>query len=159
MSCVFVNLGQCGNQLGLVFWREVEGWHKRAQLGTAKDTKHRFPYSTLDGSLPCVLVDTERKVVTRCTAAEQLKRRVAPDCVFMECRGRGNNWAYGYSQDVVLRSHDRRAPSVENIAEQVRKLAEKIDCYNGTVLFHSTAGGTGSGEEHCILFLKRKRKV
>ena len=146
MSCAFINLGQCGNQLGQVFWQEIDRWHNRSQPRAAKEAKVRFPYSTLDGSLPCVLVDTERKVVSRCTAVEPLKSRVARDCVFTECRGRGNNWAYGYSQDVGFRSDDRRVPSVEGIAEQIRKMAEKVDCYNGTVLFHSTAGGTGSGK-------------
>lgn len=155
MSCVFVNLGQCGNQLGQIFWQELDQWHKRSQLGAAaagKDGKARFPYATLDGSLPCVLVDTERKVVTRCAGVEPLKRRLAPDCVFTECRGRGNNWAYGYYRsNVSSRSGDLRALSVESIAEQVRRMAEKVDCYNGTVLLHSTAGGTGSGLGSALL--------
>lgn len=127
MSAVFLNIGQCGNQLGQRFWQELEEWTAR----TFKDTQSRpsslsstsssaqrlktqttinqpgvsikryLPYSLINGTLPCLWVDTDSKVIragSKSRAGSVLKERVPGDCcvVLPEGSGRGSNWAYGY---------------------------------------------------------------
>jgi hypothetical protein len=68
--------------------------------------------------------------------------------------GRGNNWALGYSKDYLeVQSKttygfgdDRDQMTLhERVMEMVRKRAEQADYFRGAMLFHSLAGGTGSG--------------
>jgi hypothetical protein len=49
--------------------------------------------------------------------------------------GRGNNWAHGYFDD----SH------LEDVMEAYRRLVESNFRYDGCMMIHSMAGGTGSG--------------
>ena len=65
-------------------------------------------------------------------------------------RGRGNNWAYGYRDGGGLGG--RRGGGVgegdrllERVLETVREVVERCDRFGGFVVFHSVAGGTGSG--------------
>lgn len=114
----------------------------------AKIDEGCLPFSLPDGKVPCILVDSEAKVVqnsiTRCTV---LGRRVPKDCVFTDKTGRGNNWAYGYYGRKEMASSDSFQPQnlKESVKECVRKVIERCDRFTGTVLFHSLAGGTGSG--------------
>ena len=128
MSAVFLNIGQCGNQLGQCFWQEVEEWTARTFKGTQSrpsslsstssaqrlktqtgttnqpgvSTKSRYlPYSLINGTLPCLWVDTDSKVIragSKSRTGSALKDRVPSDCcvVLPEGSGRGSNWAYGY---------------------------------------------------------------
>ena len=160
MSHVFLHIGQCGNQLGQSFWEEMDSWTKVPATRTSQKTSARptacrqvatsthlhrlpLPYSLPDGSLPCVLVDSEPKVVQRC--ARSLSNRVPKENVIIDKTGRGNNWAYGYSGRRL--SGDQYGPSslAEQVVECVRRVVERCDRCMGTVLFHSLAGGTGSG--------------
>ena len=160
MSTVFLHVGQCGNQLGEAFWQEVEEWHhgtalkqKRPRgpvkklenpaLASSASSPH-LPFALLEGTLPCVMIDTEPKVVRKCSKSGVLARRVPPEFRIFDRSGRGNNWAYGYRG-----SPQQPPPSgrglVGSVQECVRKLVEKCDRFTGSVLFHSIAGGTGSG--------------
>ena len=153
---MFLHVGQCGNQVGQAFWNDVEEWYEAKPLG--QTSSHRtalgrgmkpastghIPFSLLDGTLPCVLVDTEPKVVKSCCKAGTLAKRVPPMSQLFEKSGRGNNWAYGYygknchgvSRDSCLK---------DSVEECVRNVVERCDHFMGTVLVHSIAGGTGSG--------------
>ena len=182
MSTVFLHVGQCGNQLGRSFWQEVEEWygsphseiHPRSaapykvqrarpnnKLGSnPQQTTARSPaFSLLDGTLPCVLVDTETKVVRKCTGQRApLGNRVPPKFRVIERGGRGNNWAYGYFSAVGREVKSGRGiggfeiGSTEegkclqgSVQECVRRLVEKCDRFGGFLQLHSIAGGTGSG--------------
>ena len=57
--------------------------------------------------------------------------------VFYTQEGRGNHWAYGYAETVEGFN--------ENVMEWIRIEAENCDFYEGIVMMHSIAGGTGSG--------------
>jgi len=66
--------------------------------------------------------------------------------------GRGNNWALGYSSTYREKpktestfSTDNETTLYEKVMEMLRVKAERADFYRGTLLFHSLAGGTGSG--------------
>ena len=63
-------------------------------------------FSLLDGTLPCVLIDSEPKVVQSCCKTGALAERVHPMSQLFEKSGRGNNWAYGYyGKTIAMGSH------------------------------------------------------
>ena len=127
----------------------MEDWYgaKPAEHKSSHGRENRYmpmmPFSLLDGTLPCILIDTEKKVVKSCCKSGILSRRVPPKSKLVEKCGRGNNWAYGYyggtkeSGGLALK---------DSVQECVRNLVERCDRFMGTVLLHSIAGGTGSGE-------------
>lgn len=167
MSLAFIHIGQCGNQLGQAFWEEMKNMSAQAPpvpikkmsnstrtqkpsdkvTVTGQFTKPHIPYSLPDGSLPCVLVDSEPKVVQRARGSQMLRNKVSSDVVFTDKTGRGNNWAFGYNGRNLRKPGGLYGPSnlTEFVLEGVRRTAERCDRYTGTVLFHSLAGGTGSG--------------
>lgn len=76
--------------------------------------------------------------------------RIPSEFQLVERMGRGNNWAYGYhgysrvaskAAAQLVRDEDLR----KTVRDCVRKLVEKCDRFTGSVMFHSLAGGTGSG--------------
>ena len=195
MSAVFLNVGQCGNQLSQAFWQEMEEWTARnsklnaatgrsslggsatsrgkahaqstgrasagvsaATSGTMLSKKLSYlPYSLLNGTLPCLCVDTEPKVIKsiRSNPSSTINKRISPECTLIlpEGCGRGSNWAYGYNGKVAresksefpLSGKDEGRVTVKSVEEKMRKMVEKCDRFGGTVLMHSLAGGTGSG--------------
>ncbi|CAK4079249.1 unnamed protein product [Aphanomyces euteiches] len=113
---VFINVGQCGNQVGA------------ALMALAKDPQGK----KRSEHLRCILVDTEPKVVR----SIQFPANVS--AVHMEQSGRGNLWAMGYNK---TKSKELCA----RVMESLRREIEAMDCYRGSFLLHSLAGGTGSG--------------
>ncbi|XP_030638671.1 tubulin delta chain-like [Chanos chanos] len=128
MSAVVLQVGQCGNQLGFEWWGQLR---KRAK---------QCPFSTKDGTLAAVCVDSESKVLRG--ASQFLKAKKLRQCNIVQGKGgRGTNWAYGY--------HGHRGAGENKLLleamESIRREAERRDYFGGTVLFHSLSGGTGSG--------------
>ncbi|XP_060104242.1 tubulin delta chain-like [Heteronotia binoei] len=132
MSAVWLQVGQCGNQIGQAWWEAVTRSRSR--------DANLYPFSSLDGKLSAICVDSEPKVV------KTLQKRI-PRGSFRESnlivgkQGRGNNWAYGYHG---VRSEGEQSLSHRTM-ESLRKEVERRDCYSGVVLFHSLSGGTGAG--------------
>ena len=95
------------------------------QIGkTLFDEIERYPDYSL--SFDQFIVDTELKATQRAN--------VQSDHVYIKGSfGRGNNWANGHFDHV------------EDILEGYRKLVESKSIYDGCILLHSLAGGTGSG--------------
>ena len=110
-----------------------------------KATPVHVPFTLTSGSLPCVMVDTEPKVIRRCLDAKHgstlLVQGVSKESCIWDKAGRGNNWAYGYH------GSGGSGAVLERVREAVRKVVERCDRFSGFVMFHSIAGGTGSGEE------------
>ncbi|XP_027005362.2 tubulin beta-8 chain-like isoform X3 [Tachysurus fulvidraco] len=132
MSAVVLQVGQCGNQLGLDWWKLI---NKKSN-----HHKKRCPFSSRNGELAAVCVDTEPKVLRK--AYEFVKnRKIRPSNIIEGKGGRGGNWAYGY--------HGARFEGDNGLLKQtmeaLRQEAERQDYYGGTVLLHSLTGGTGSG--------------
>ncbi|KAH0627678.1 hypothetical protein JD844_003774 [Phrynosoma platyrhinos] len=130
MSAVWLQVGQCGNQIGQQWW----------QIITNTNQKEMYPFCSLDGKLSAISVDSEPKVVRR--LQKQIKRKVFRESnLIVGKAGRGNNWAYGY--------HGVHSGNEQNLFSQtmeaLRKEVERKDCYCGTVIFHSLSGGTGAG--------------
>ncbi|KAL2102021.1 hypothetical protein ACEWY4_003782 [Coilia grayii] len=132
MSAVILQVGQCGNQLGLE-WCEMLS-------KTSKNSGHRSPFTTKEDTLAAVCVDSESKVLKR---AQRLvrNRKLLETNIVQGKGGRGNNWAYGYHGHWVKEGDQL----LHQAMEAVRREAERRDYYGGTVMLHSVSGGTGSG--------------
>ncbi|XP_042332126.1 tubulin beta-1 chain-like isoform X2 [Sceloporus undulatus] len=132
MCAVWLQVGQCGNQIGQEWWQIITSANKKEI--------DMYPFYSLDGKLSAICVDSEPKVVRR--LQKQIKRKVFRESnLIVGKAGRGNNWAYGY--------HGARRKNEQDLFDQtmeaLRKEVERKDCYCGTVIFHSLSGGTGAG--------------
>ncbi|XP_062813857.1 uncharacterized protein LOC100553684 isoform X3 [Anolis carolinensis] len=128
MSAVWLQVGQCGNQIGQEWWQII------ANQGEADAS----PFGSLDGRLSAICVDSEPKVVRR--LQKQIRRKAFRESnLIVGKAGRGNNWAYGYHGSKGERD------LFSQTMESLRKEVERKDCYCGTVLLHSLSGGTGAG--------------
>jgi tubulin gamma len=143
---ITLQVGQCGNQIGSEFWRQLCAEHgiqhngilaEHAQNGS--DRKDVFFYQADDDHyIPrSLLIDLEPRVIHGIQRGS-MARLFNPENIFIhpEGGGAGNNWAAGYElgdevQDKVFEMMDREA--------------ENSDSLEGFVLTHSIAGGTGSG--------------
>ena len=133
MSSVFIQVGQCGNQVGFQFWkllRDEISLHNNTVFN--RDTERAR----------CILVDSEPKVTDKPfqKASHPLFNILSPSLVVKSSNGRGNNWAMGYSD-----KPEKELPLSSTVMELLRREIEQCDYYKGCVLLHSLAGGTGSG--------------
>ncbi|XP_045840196.1 tubulin delta chain isoform X3 [Meles meles] len=149
MSVVTVQLGQCGNQIGIeVFDALYTDSHcpqglcsKRENEAYQASCKERF-FSEEENGVPiarAILVDMEPKVTsqTLSKAAQSGRWKYGQHSCFCQKQGSGNNWAYGYSV------HGPRHE--ESIMNLIQKEVEKCDSLSGFFIIMSMAGGTGSG--------------
>ncbi|XP_077123993.1 tubulin delta chain-like isoform X2 [Ranitomeya variabilis] len=131
MSLIWLQVGQCGNQIGQEWWQILS-----SNLADAD----RYPYFSRDGLINAICVDTEPKVIRK--LRQQVKSGYFRDSnVIVGQRGRGNNWAYGYQE--IPSSAEQSL--LHRTMEAVRREVERRDCYSGAVMLHSLCGGTGSG--------------
>ena len=133
-----VHVGQCGAQLGFEFWKlanqtyspEINTSPTSGPLPTLNESCSQLFHSK--GTCKAIWIDTEPKVLNTV-----LKNRFATkEQILFEQSGRGNNFAYGYNGSKNI---------CEMSMEQIRKEAEQNDRFQGTILWHSVGGGTGSG--------------
>ncbi|KIO30251.1 hypothetical protein M407DRAFT_225097 [Tulasnella calospora MUT 4182] len=143
---VTVQLGQCGNQVGSVFWQRLCAEHGINNEGILEewatdggDRKDVFFYQADDEHyIPrAILVDLEPRVVNSILSSSHAAL-YNPENIFVskDGGGAGNNWAMGYSAG---------EKHYEEIMEMVDREAEGSDSLEGFMLMHSIAGGTGSG--------------
>lgn len=134
---IFVNCGQCGNQLG----HELLGslWNHLESNNDENDeyfraTKREKKYARV------ICLDTEPKVVSQCLVQSRVSDQgwmYDPNNIVYRHGGAGNNWATGYQ----MYSGDFK----ESAMDAVRREIEKCDYVQTLVVSHSVAGGTGSG--------------
>ncbi|KAI8911374.1 Tubulin/FtsZ family, GTPase domain-containing protein [Powellomyces hirtus] len=120
---IVLQIGQCGIQVGQQLFGVLEQESKQKE-------KLEYPLSTFRQTI----IDTERKTWRKHQKALQ-KPKFPTTYIDNGTSGRGNNWAHGY-WDI---SH------LDNILSTFRKETEASDKYDGCMLLHSVAGGTGSG--------------
>ncbi|CAF1318427.1 unnamed protein product [Adineta ricciae] len=153
MSCIVLQLGQCGNQVGQhVFDTLVEDnqTHVNAAKSTitnrssvdeyVRNSLDRF-FIQYDNKLiaRALAIDTELKVIEQLTNEKaQAKRHwhYEKKCVFEGRLGSGNNWACGYRNGSLAEEH---------ILEKLRWQLEHADRVDTILPILSLAGGTGSG--------------
>lgn len=149
---ITLQIGQCGNQVGQEFWRQLAAEHGIAPDGvleqpnnTIEDRKDIFFYPADDGRyIPrAILFDLEPRVI------EGIKKGTYSNFfnpenmkVVADGGGAGNVWSKGY--DLGLKNYD-------DIADMIRREVEVADALEGFILCHSIAGGTGSGVGSLVL--------
>ena len=136
MSHVFVNTGQCGNQLGLTLLDSL--YHHLQNEPNHRDCFFRQRKHGCYARALCI--DTEPKVVNRCVEKVNTSNRgwlYDVQRVVYRHGGAGNNWALGYAMC--------SGEFLEASLDSVRAELEKCNRPPTLVVTHSVAGGTGSG--------------
>lgn len=166
---ITLQVGQCGNQIGSEFWKQLCLEHGIAKDGllhdssaSGNDRKDVFFYQADDQHyVPrALMLDLEPRVINSIQNSEQ-RQLYNHENIFLSPQGggAGNNWASGYSQAENFQVQLKRAriffsltPRIqEDILDMVDREAEGSDSLEGFVLCHSVAGGTGSGMGSFIL--------
>ncbi|RZF47511.1 hypothetical protein LSTR_LSTR016964 [Laodelphax striatellus] len=160
---ITIQVGQCGNQIGSVFWPlalKEHGFGNENKIhqkkSIASNSLHSFfycpskisEYSTINdlkrGNVKarCILIDMEENVVDRYKRSA-LRDLFDSKCLLTNHPGSGNNWAVGHYE------HGR--DQLKTILEMIRRSAESSDFLHGFKLLFSLGGGTGSGLGSAIL--------
>ncbi|GMI53249.1 hypothetical protein ScalyP_jg6095 [Parmales sp. scaly parma] len=151
-----LQVGQCGNQIGSEFWKQLCVEHGISPQGilepppqsipngsgfstSVDDRKDVFFYQADDEHyIPrAMLIDLEPRVVNKVNSGAY-RNLFNPENMFISSDGggAGNNWASGYRQG---EEHH------EQVLEMIDREADGSDSLEGFVMAHSIAGGTGSG--------------
>lgn len=150
---ITVQVGQCGNQIGTEFWKQLCAEHGIQPNGIveefategAGDRKDVFFYQADDDQyIPrALLIDLEPRVINTIQTS-QYRNLYNPENIFVAPTGggAGNNWGSGYQQ-----GQERE----EELMEMIEREADGSDSLEGFSLCHSVAGGTGSGLGSYIL--------
>lgn len=140
MAVPFIQIGQCGNQVGQAFYSQMH--HEGTKASPAHQALLQQFFS--QDQPKALLVDMEPKVVNKCLAKSS-PWRYDPSLSLVRAEGSGNNWAYGCYM---------HGPNVRDDLEKVlKRLVEPEDYINTFVQLQSMAGGTGSGLGSYILNL------
>ena len=133
MSWVFVNAGQCGNQVGHEI---IDSVYKHLNETTQCNC---FFEESSSGSFVArsVSLDTEEKVVQACfEKSKSCNWKYDSQSISHRYGGAGNNWAMGY-----MANNELLTDSINCIRKQI----ELCDLPAGLFITHSVGGGTGSG--------------
>ncbi|GFP89573.1 tubulin gamma-1 chain [Phtheirospermum japonicum] len=143
---ITLQVGQCGNQIGMEFWKQLCLEHGISKDGILEDfatqggdRKDVFFYQADDQHyIPrALLMDLEPRVIHGIQNSEY-RNLYNHENVFIADHGggAGNNWASGYHQGQQYE---------EDLVDMIDREADGSDSLEGFVLCHSIAGGTGSG--------------
>ena len=143
---ITLQVGQCGNQIGMEFWKQLCNEHGIGPEGIVQehamygdDRKDVFFYQADDDHyIPrAILVDLEPRVI-KSIQVSAYSKLYNPENIFVskEGGGAGNVWAKGYSEGERFQ---------EEIMEMIDREADGSDSLEGFILIHSINGGTGSG--------------
>jgi len=143
---ITLQVGQCGNQIGMEFWKQLCLEHGISKDGILEDfatqggdRKDVFFYQADDQHyIPrALLIDLEPRVINGIQNGDY-RNLYNHENIFVADHGggAGNNWASGYHQGKGVE---------EEIMDMIDREADGSDSLEGFVLCHSIAGGTGSG--------------
>ena len=143
---ITLQVGQCGNQVGTEFWKQLCLEHGISPEGLlepttvpSNDRKDVFFYQADDEHyIPrALLLDLEPRVINSIQNSSH-RHLYNHENIYIspEGGGAGNNWASGYMQGEKVS---------EEIIDMIDREADGSDSLEGFVLCHSIAGGTGSG--------------
>ncbi|XP_042521620.1 tubulin beta chain-like [Dipodomys spectabilis] len=148
---VYIQAGQCGNQIGAKFWEMLSDEHNIDCTGNYYGDSHlqlqriEVYYNEAAGNryVPrAIMVDLEPGSLDSVRSGP-LGPIFHPDNFIYGQRGAGNNWAKGH--------YTEGAELLESVLDVVRRESERCDCLQGFQLAHSLGGGTGSGMGTLIL--------
>eukprot|EP01083_Nonionella_stella_P032287 88367_1 len=149
---IHVSVGQCGNQIGHVFWNRMLEEHNIRQDGYF-DMHENLEYEDFfkldkievyfqeseiqDKYVPrSVMFDLEPGVVEK-VLNSPIGPLFHPDFILTQASGAGNNWAKGH--------YTLGAEVIDEAMDIIRKNSEGCDLLQGFQVSHSIGGGTGSG--------------
>jgi tubulin gamma len=149
---ITLQVGQCGNQIGGEFWKQlclehhidasgelIQPVSNSTNAAVVADRKDVFFYQSDDDKyIPrALLIDLEPRVVHKLAAGDR-RLLFNPENVFVSSDGggAGNNWASGFRQG---------EENCETVLDKIDREADNSDSLEGFILTHSIAGGTGSG--------------
>lgn len=148
---LFLQIGQCGNQIGWKFWEKALEEHVKHHKSSPYDLSYQSffeigekgSFATLDRvRARAVLIDTELNVTKKLQNSKIGK--VFQGCsISFDSTSSANSWAIGY--------HERGPELGEEVFEKIRKLAERTDHLESFFTLNSLGGGTGSGFGSYIL--------
>ena len=140
MSVGIIQIGQCGNQIGLnIFTNLLEEMKNSSEYISQLIADAYFTISkSCQFQANSLLIDMESKVIDKCFKfSEKNGFQYPKENAIYKQSGSGNNWANGYFHHGSL---------VEKIfVENFDKFSEKFDYLDSIILINSLAGGTGSG--------------
>lgn len=156
MSVIIIQIGQCGNQLGLTFFKDlIKEANSSCESVKYNIFNNFFHVNTnllykLENKLiaNAILIDMESKVIDNCFKESKLNKfNYCETYVIKKQSGSGNNWANGFLN---------HGPSIEeDFVNKMSLLIDTIDSYKNNLLgascvdsvlvINSLAGGTGSG--------------
>jgi|JI9StandDraft_2_1071091.scaffolds.fasta_scaffold485122_2 tubulin delta len=136
MAVPFIQLGQCGNQVGEALFERMYQEGCKASAGHQAMLSYFFDESPKGNVAKAFLIDMEPKVVNK-NLNMQRSWKYNKDYSVVQEEGSGNNWAYG------CRIHGPRVSS--KILNRIRKMFEEEDYVKCMFQIQSLAGGTGSG--------------
>jgi tubulin epsilon len=156
---IFVQTGQCGNQIGSKYWDvALRDLAKQCQTSSAcfdrsmnvlfRNLDHKTGYPLHIGSnvsslkARAVLVDMEKGVIDSISRSPLGELFTQPQNI-TDVSGSGNNWATGYVEYGSNHGDD--------IMNAIRTQLESCDCVDSVVFLQSLSGGTGSGLGSFIL--------
>jgi len=143
---IALHIGQCGNQIGSEFWKQLSMEHGISPEGIVEeyatqgdDRKDVFFYQADDEHyIPrALLIDLEPRVINSIQTSSYANL-FNPENIYIskEGGGAGNNWAQGFMESEKVQ---------DEVLEMIDREADGSDSLEGFILTHSIAGGTGSG--------------
>lgn len=158
---ITLQTGQCGNQVGLEYWNELTLEHGILPDGT-KEVLPSTPLLKLEHGRPdlfftvsetnryiprSILIDLEPSVISKSMNKMPMFN---PRNVHLSEQGNGaaNNWQQGYSYGLS---------NQDELIDLIDREVDKCDNLSTFQIFHSVAGGTGSGVGSLLLELLNDR--
>lgn len=148
---ICIQIGQGGNKIGAKFWEVICDEHGIDPTGTyygdsdLQLEKINIFFNEAAGGkyVPrAFLLDLEPGTMDSVRAGP-FGSIFKPDNFIFGQSGSGNNWAKGhYNEGIEL---------IDEALHAIRKEVEKYDSLQGFIMFHSIAGGTGSGMGSLII--------
>lgn len=145
---IFIQIGQCGNQIGNRFWemalREHATYNKKGEYDRSLSSFFRNISDKKGGENKIIvnlkargiLIDMEEGVINS-TSRSRIAELFDENQKITSTDGCGNNFAAGHEYfSKVYR---------ENILEAIRIQCEECDTLQSFFITHSMGGGTGSG--------------
>ncbi|CAH8642292.1 unnamed protein product [Dicrocoelium dendriticum] len=142
---IFIQIGQCGNQMGAKFWEVISNEHGigtdgiyRGDSDLQMERLHIYFSEAAGGRyVPrCVLTDLEPGCLDNIRGGPYGVLFRPDNFVYGPC-GAGNNWAKGH--------YTEGSEIIEPIMELIRKECDLCECIQGFQFVHSMGGGTGAG--------------
>ncbi|RAL10871.1 tubulin beta chain [Aspergillus homomorphus CBS 101889] len=142
---IYIQTGQCGNQIGSSFWQTISREHGLDATGVYRGAsalkleRMNVYFNEVAGRkyVPrAVLVDLEPGTMDAIRSGP-IGSLFRPDNFIFGQSGAGNNWAKGQYTD--------GAELVDQVVDVIRREAEACGCVQGFQVSHSLGGGTGSG--------------